>query len=340
MNRWMVAVGTKACSEVAPMGLLALLGTVLCAANHAAAPAVAVTDAGGTASRPAEALAAVDAAAAGDDPPVALAVSVSAAGSYVVTMDGIAWLASGGAPDHLGRNLTVLDRANSTGEDKHGAFVAVTLRWQLDDASMEQVDEVVLVTEFKTYASSGLLAFTQSWPLGVPNTSAYYNQSTAAGSPLGRFPSFAVGNTSSASPELNWFAFSGCQIQFTGFGRWASSGPGSFRAGGAQETMPLLLYNRSLRAVAVSPSTNYFNAVHDTATSGGSVLAAGVMASIWTLPPGFSHTTLVVGGQGINATMTKLGVALLKETGKTPVNPLNESFVLSHLGYWVDNGAP
>jgi hypothetical protein len=274
-----------------------------------------------------------------------LAVSVSAVGSYVVSVDGTAWLASGAAPDHLGRNLTVLDRTNSTGEDKHGAFTAVTLRWQLADAAVrgaagERVGEAVLVTEFKTYVASELLAFTQSWPLGVPNSSTYYNQSTAAGSPLGRFPSFAVGNTSSASPELNWFAFTGCQIQFTGFGRWASSGPGAFRAAGAQETMPLVLYDRSLRAVAVSPSTNYFNAIHDTATSGGSVLAAGVMASIWTLPPGFSHTTLVVGGQGINATMTRLGAAVLKEAGKTPVNPLNESFVLSHLGYWVDNGAP
>jgi hypothetical protein len=190
------------------------------------------------------------------------------------------------------------------------------------------------------YDGAELLAFTQRWPLGVPNTSAYYNQSTAASVPLGRFPSFAVGNSSAASVELNWFAFTGCQIQFTGFGRWATSGPGRFQAGGAQETMPLVLYNRTLRAVAVSPSTNYFNAIHDTASSGGAMLAAGPMASVWTLPPGFAHTTLIAGGQGINETMTRLGTALLAESGKTPVNPLNESFVLSHLGYWVDNGAP
>ena len=64
------------------------------------------------------------------------------------------------------------------------------------------------------------------------------------------------------------------------------------------------------------------------------------LRSVWTLPPGFAHTTIIVGGKGINATMTRLGAALLKETGKIPVNPRNESFVLSHLGYWVDNGAP
>lgn len=277
-----------------------------------------------------------EASAQGEATP--LGVSVSDSGSYVVVVDGVPWLASGAPPDHLGRNLTVADRTNSTGKDMHGEFAAVTLHWQLADETVHDgdVDEAVLITEFKVYTASQLLAFTQTWPVGVPNTSAYYNQSTAADFPLGRFPSFAVGNTSSASPELNWFAFTGCQIQFSTFGRWASSGSGSFRARGAQETMPLVLYNRSLRAVAMSPATNFFNAIHDTATSGGLVLAAGPMASVWTLPPGFAHTTLIAGGQGINATMSRLGAALLAESGKTPINPHNDSFVLSHLGYWYD----
>ena len=64
------------------------------------------------------------------------------------------------------------------------------------------------------------------------------------------------------------------------------------------------------------------------------------MASVWSLPPGFEHTTLAVGGRGLNTTMAQLGKALLAESGKRPVDPINESFVLSHLGYWVDNGAP
>ena len=80
--------------------------------------------------------------------------------------------------------------------------------------------------------------------------------------------------------------------------------------------------------------------MHETASSGGDVVAMGPMASVTTLPPMFAHTTLLVGGRSINGTMTSLGQALLRESGKQPVNPRNESFVLSHLGYWVDNGAP
>ena len=75
-----------------------------------------------------------------------LSVSVSAAGSYVVSVDGVPWLGSGGPPDHLGRNLTVLSRNSSAGEDKHGAYKAVSLRWQLAGGG----GQAVLVTEFKT----------------------------------------------------------------------------------------------------------------------------------------------------------------------------------------------
>ena len=282
-----------------------------------------------------------------------LSVSVTAAdGSYSVAVDGVPWLASGGPPDHLGSQLSVLDHAASSGTDRHGAFSATTVRWRLaagsggGGARTARGEAAVLETEFKAYEGKELLAFTQRWPHGVANTSAFYNESTAAGLPLGRFPSFGVGNSSKVNTELNWFTFRGCQIQFSGFGHWASSGHGSFSAAGPQQTMPLVLYDRGgprqgahvddrVRAVALSPSGNFFNAVHDTASSGGAVLAAGVMASVWTLPPNFTHTTLLAAGRGMNATMGTLGAALLAETGKTPVNPLNESFVLSHLGYWA-----
>ena len=274
-----------------------------------------------------------------------IGVSVQpASGNYSVSVDGILWLASA-APDHLGRPLAVLDVAKSSGSDKHGPFDAVTVRWRLASAGNLADDSAVLHTELKAYTGGGggageMLALTQHWPAGVANTSAFFNSSTDQNLALGRFPAFRVGNASAASPQLNWFAFNGCQIQFSGFGRWAPAGPGRFSAGGAQESMPLVLYDRAQRSIGLSPSSHFFNAVHETASSGGAVFAAGPMASVWSLPPGFNYTTLLVGGKSINRTMTHLGAALLLESGKTPVNPLNESFVLSHLGYWVDNGAP
>eukprot|EP01045_Picozoa_sp_COSAG04_P030065 COSAG04_NODE_5114_length_1732_cov_0.740355_1_plen_494_part_00 len=298
-------------------------------------------------------------------------------GSYIVAVDGAPWLESA-PPDHLGRSLAAIDLATSSGEDKHGTFDAVTVRWRLNTTGADvpapgaaagggaacnsssvrwhpgvQLHDIhpasdlanrggmsaeacaawcceveacvaffhtanqlsaagsckpggaccwlkptfnasrtndtcatpsdcrsgvlgdradgLLHTTLRVYTNAEMLAFTQRWPAGVANTSRFYNSSTAANLPLGRFPAFQVGNTTeenATTAQLNWLAFSGCQIQFSGFGRWAASGPGHFRAGGAQQTMPLVLYDRSLRALALSPSSNYFNAVHDTASSG------------------------------------------------------------------------
>ena len=181
-----------------------------------------------------------------------LAVTVdAAAGTYSVSVDSAEWLASGSPPNHLGRPLTLLDVARRSGsDDKLGAFDAVTVRWALANSSAAAGAAAVLHTEVKAYTSSQageMLAFTQTWPLGVANTSTFYNQSTAQNEALGRFPAFRVGNatssTSSASPgtALNWFAFQGCQLQFTGFGRWAAAGAGHFFGGGAQTSMPLVL---------------------------------------------------------------------------------------------------
>jgi hypothetical protein len=264
-----------------------------------------------------------------------LLVNVTQAGDYSVSVNSEHWLKSS-PPTHLGRPLAMIDQAMSSGADKHGAFKAITARWRLESGG-----ESVLETVFTAYPAE-TIAFTQRWPLGVDNASSFFNSSTSQTLALGQFPSFCVGNsTTGSNVELNFFAFMGCQIQYTGFGRWSASGPGHFKAGGPQSTMPLLLYDRKLRAISLSPVTNFFNAVHETTSfAKGNVLSAGVMASVERIPAGFEHTTFLVGGHGINDTMNRVGGALLTEAGKTPVDPAASSFVLTHLGYWVDNGAP
>ena len=104
--------------------------------------------------------------------------------------------------------------------------------------------------------------------------------------------------------------------------------------------MPLALYDASAQNVlVVGPMTNFFNAVHET-SSDPSVVAMGPMASLETLSAGFEHTTLLVAGHtGVNATLFKWGDVLLAQSGKRRLHPYKDSFVLSHLGYWVDNGA-
>ena len=166
---------------------------------------------------------------------------------------------------------------------------------------------------------------------------------------LGRFPAFSL----RTDTPLNWFAPQGNQLAATTFGKVA---PLRLNAQDGQGTMPLLMYNDTGRSIVMAPLDHFFNAVHETASS-ADVIAAGIAGSIPSLPPGFEYTTVLVGGRGINRTMVSLGDLLLTHGGRTaganrsgsppPPPPKQrpdpyggDSFVLSHLGFWTDNGSP
>ena len=70
---------------------------------------------------------------------------------------------------------------------------------------------------------------------------------------LGSFPAFSLRTPSAVT--LNWFTPQGNQLASTNFGRFA---PLRFNALNGQGSMPLLLYNASLRAVALTPLGNFF----------------------------------------------------------------------------------
>jgi hypothetical protein len=153
---------------------------------------------------------------------------------------------------------------------------------------------------------------------------------------LGRFPSWLVGGKGGYGSRLNAFSHAGCQLQDAGFTNWTV---GSFRAGGGQQTMPTTLYNSGGRAVTLGPTKDFFVAVHDTATSGGLSLSAGPMASIERIAANYSFQTAIVGGASVGKSLSAFGRMLLKQAGKVPISAYEGSYVLSHLGYWVDNGA-
>ncbi len=70
----------------------------------------------------------------------------------------------------------------------------------------------------------------------------------------------------------------------------------------------------------------------------GSSIGAGISSQIGTLPAGFSHSTALVFGQGINSTFTTWGQAISDIGGKTrPAN--NADTLLKNISYWTDNGA-
>lgn len=95
------------------------------------------------------------------------------------------------------------------------------------------------------------------------------------------------------------------------------------------------LYNRSGGAVVLSPATNWLTAVNQ---AGSYSVGIGIKQSVRVLPKGFHHDTILVAGTGISNALHMLGDALLLKGGKKRSDPYKD-FVLSHLGYWTDNGA-
>ena len=300
-----------------------------------------------------------------------------ASGLYQLHVDGRPWLTSvppvlaPGVPLHLAQSASI------SGKDELGVFHGVSIYWERATMLTDRRPELyTLQTLFKAYSGPGeLLTFTQVYPNGIADTSAFFNASQRARmetcpkfsdriplplppepgpggsgqglgesqkpSPLPASSATALGRFPAFSlrteTPLNWFAPQGNQLSATAFGRVA---PLRLNALDGQATMPLVLYDASGRSVAMAPLTHFFNAVHETVSS-AEVLAAGIAGSVPSLPRGFAYTTALVGGAGVNATTTSLGELLLRRGNKSRPDPAaGDSFSLGHLGFWTDNGSP
>ena len=258
------------------------------------------------------------------------------------------WLASG-PPLYLGSHLNIQTKhhVRERGIDSLGEYDALTLKWSaIDDGT----GQPLLATTFAAYGgNANTLRFTQTWLLGADvNASIHINSSDPAtmGLPLGRFPSFLVPSSTQCSDcsddvALNAFRWGGCQLQYSGGSAWDST----FTARGAQTSMPIVWFDVHGHSIAMGPAgPNFFTAVHatvPTVSGGKTALACGPAASLYALPRGYNHSTLIVAENSIVAATAAYGAQLRVLANKTKrVDAMRESFVLSHLGYWTDNGAP
>jgi len=111
---------------------------------------------------------------------------------------------------------------------------------------------------------------------------------------------------------------------------------GKYEFGAVGPQGPSALFDKQGNVLVVSPADHFLvaemNELPDRSVN------SRIVEAIQTLPVGFSHSTLIVFGKGMNETFTSWGNALLALSGKQP--PTNQqSIILSKLGYWTDNGA-
>jgi|GEM_PF-2244345 len=99
---------------------------------------------------------------------------------------------------------------------------------------------------------------------------------------------------------------------------------------------PWLFFDTNYDSFVISPAANFM--IANDSRNGSGVISCGINSGIASLPPGFTHRTILVVQNGINRTFETWGNALTSLSGK--VRPANDAAVeLNKLGYWTDNGA-
>jgi hypothetical protein len=99
---------------------------------------------------------------------------------------------------------------------------------------------------------------------------------------------------------------------------------------------PWVFFDASANAFIVSAASNYMVAAMTSGSSGQ--IQSGISTQIATLPAGFTHSTVLAFGNGINPTFAAWGQALTDLGGKK--RPVNDADVLlKSVSYWTDNGA-
>ena len=160
-------------------------------------------------------------------------------------------------------------------------------------------------SSIRAYANKPVVVFTTAYLAAAPNSEP--------------FPILRV------YPRLPYHL----SYQDTAFGTYLFNGD---NAGDS----PCLYFDAQAHSFLLSPAGDF--QVADTVTNADGSIAAGIALSVTTLPRGFTHQTMLVLGNGINATFQRWGEAMVALAGKRPV-PHDSDVTLNRLGYWTDNGA-
>lgn len=121
-------------------------------------------------------------------------------------------------------------------------------------------------------------------------------------------------------------------------GQWnATPGPLYGIQGG-----PVIVFNTSRATVVTSAAANFLvggtcGGAARPLWAGEGAFGAGLFASLDAVPVGTLHTTILVAGMGVRATMRAWGDALLVLGGKARTT-LGRDLGTSYLSYWMDNG--
>jgi hypothetical protein len=219
-----------------------------------------------------------------------ISLTVNPDTSYSVQLNGKTWLSSAAdayVVSYSGAHHTVKDGslkpdgtpAPITGSDILGAYTGYSVSF----------NQGLFVSSFRLYAGRSAVIFQQAFPKGLTRMNiAGSDDDVATG-----FPAFAQNN----STNLGFLSWSGGMCPgHTGL--WNAAGAKGAALG--SQSGPLVLFDKTGNAIALSPASDFMTAQLALANACGSALCAGHNGEVTSVPPGWTLETLLVGGSGIS----------------------------------------
>ena len=227
------------------------------------------------------------------------------------------------------------------------------LAWQQGLASTSPAagspaEPPLVVTGIRTYddaAAGDVAVLTQRFPGGLEPQ----NKHGKTGEIVSAFPS--IGESLVDSLAVVWYE--GVQLQNSRVFRWSKGekfakedpgASGSKQADGDGSGMPVVMTAPGGHTIVFSPLEDFFTATQARSEQLGGNLSMGLQGTLQEAPANHTHSTLVVAGRGLRATMMRWGDIMMRWNGGGKVRSLRAGMkardaAMKTLSYYTDNGA-
>jgi hypothetical protein len=204
------------------------------------------------------------------------------------------------------KSLKLISTEEFSGSDAFGAFQKKSLKWNLEGTSITIQSNIII------YPNQPILQFQLEFPSGLKEVSTKNLQELVF-----KFPCFRLEGPNKRVLAYKFGVFSPPKRSI----RKSTQGP-------------VVFYDNELNSLVFGPLDHFMIAF----TKQDPMISHGLEGMIKEIPPGYTHSSLLMFTKGINKAVVDWCALLQKYHRTRPKTPYADP-VVGNLGFWTDNGA-
>jgi hypothetical protein len=248
---------------------------------------------------------------------------------------------------------------------RFGTYTNVTFIWastndKCDNEDNDQVPATAMAfdqttgmynlhTSFLIFEQRQMIIFEQYFPNGWTNpgqkNQGGVRKKVRPGSSVWIMPKIVTGfpiiNLTLPKEDLSYMSWGGCMLSHPHWGDWKDVAPDEYvhLFDADSNGQPWIVHDSMGRTVVWSNLDDFFVSGF-AARPAQPLLDIGLRTTLESIPPGHKHSSILVAGNGINATIMHWGDTMLMNGDVQKERTMvYDDFTLAMLGYWTDNGA-